>query len=88
MARLLRNVVQRNRILSNNQLAAIVQDFYGYALDEENKLWLGLGRIPEEVRARRAEHFGNVAFIAGPCCASTNSPDSLTRRAEASSRWP
>ncbi len=48
-------------MLSDDQLAAIVQDFYGYVLDQENKLRLRHGRIPEEVRARRAEHFNTVA---------------------------
>lgn len=38
-----------------------MQDFYGYVLDRENKLRLRLGRIPEEVRVRRAEHFRGVA---------------------------
>jgi integrase len=48
-------------MLTDDQLAAIVQDFYGYVLDQENKLRLKLGRIPEAVRARRAEHFRDVA---------------------------
>jgi integrase len=48
-------------MLTDDQLAAIVQDFYGYVLEEENKLRLRFGRIPEEVRARRAEHFSTVA---------------------------
>lgn len=52
---------RRGPMLSDEQLAAIVQDFYGYVLDQENKLRLKLGRIPEEVRARRAEHFLVVA---------------------------
>lgn len=50
-----------NPMLSDDQLAAIVQDFYGYVLDQENKLRLKLGRIPEEVRVKRAEHFRGVA---------------------------
>ena len=52
---------RHNPMLSDDELAAIVQDFYGYVLDEENKLRLRFGRIPEEVRARRAEHFRQVA---------------------------
>lgn len=52
---------RRGPMLSDDQLAAIVQDFYGYVLEQENKLRLKLGRIPEEVRARRAEHFRVVA---------------------------
>ncbi|KRE14320.1 hypothetical protein ASE66_13105 [Bosea sp. Root483D1] len=48
-------------MLSDDQLAAIVQDFYGYVLEQENKLRLRHGRIPEEVRVRRAEHFSTVA---------------------------
>lgn len=52
---------RRDPMLSDDQLAAIVQDFYGYVLDQENKLRLRLGRIPEEVRVKRAEHFRGVA---------------------------
>lgn len=52
---------RHNPMLSDDQLAAIVQDFYGHVLGEENKLRLRLGRIPEEVRASRAEHFGQIA---------------------------
>lgn len=52
---------RRDPMLSDDQLAAIVQDFYGYVLDQENKLRLRLGRIPEEIRAKRAEHFRDVA---------------------------
>jgi hypothetical protein len=52
---------RRDPMLSDDQLAVIVQDFYGYVLDQENKLRLRLGRIPEEVRAKRAEHFRGVA---------------------------
>lgn len=52
---------RRDPMLSDDQLAAIVQDFYGYVLDQENKLRLRLGRIPDEVRVKRAEHFRGVA---------------------------
>ncbi|TCR62222.1 hypothetical protein EV560_111210 [Bosea sp. BK604] len=48
-------------MLTDDQLAAIVQDFYSYVLDLENKLRLRLGRNPEVVRARRAKHFRGVA---------------------------
>ncbi|WP_248311413.1 site-specific integrase [Bosea sp. ASV33] len=50
-----------NPMLTDDQLAAIVQDFYAHVLAEENKLRLRLGRIPEEVRTSRAEHFGQIA---------------------------
>lgn len=48
-------------MLSDDQLAPIVQDFYAYVLDQENRLRLRLGAIPEEVRLQRAEFFKKVA---------------------------
>jgi hypothetical protein len=48
-------------MLSDDQLAPIVQDFYAYVLDQENRLRLQLGAIPEEARLRRAEFFKRVA---------------------------
>lgn len=52
---------RRNPMLTDDQLAAIVQDFNDQVLNDENKLRLRLGRIPEEVRVRRAAYYQNVA---------------------------
>jgi hypothetical protein len=48
-------------MLSDDQLAPIVQEFYAYVLDRENRLRLRLGAIPGEARLNRAEFFKKVA---------------------------
>ncbi len=51
-------------MLSDDQLALIVQDFYAYVLDQENRTRLRLGAIPEDARLRRAEFYKKVALQA------------------------
>jgi len=48
-------------MLKDDQLAAIVQDFYGYVLAQENRLRLRSAPISEEIRANRAAWFKTVA---------------------------
>jgi hypothetical protein len=51
-------------MLSNDQLVPIVQDFYAYVLDQENRTRLRPGAIPEEARLRCAEFFKRVEVVA------------------------
>lgn len=41
-------------MLTQDQFARLVQDFYAYVLDLENEVRLNGGYIPEEARGRRA----------------------------------
>jgi hypothetical protein len=45
-------IESRRHMLSDDQLALIVQDFYAYALDQENRTRLRLGAIREEARLK------------------------------------
>lgn len=51
---------RRNPMLTDGQLAAIVQDFYGHILEQENRLRLR-SPISEETRTNRAAYFKTVA---------------------------
>jgi len=62
---------RRNFMLKDDQLAAIVQDFYGYVLDQENRLRLR-APISEETRANRAAWFKTVAERAKSDLAKNN----------------
>jgi integrase len=48
-------------MLTDDQLARLVQDFYAHVLDRENQVRLTRGLIPEEVRAQRSAYYATVA---------------------------
>jgi hypothetical protein len=50
---------RRHTMLSDDQLAPIVQDFYAYVLDRENRSRLRLGAIPEEARLKAPARAGD-----------------------------
>lgn len=52
---------RRAPMLSDDQLAAIVQDFYGYVLEREGRFRLQIGPMPPETRAMRAKSFHELA---------------------------
>lgn len=61
-----------NPMLTDDQLAEIVQDFYAHVLEQENRLRLRSSPIPEEVRAKRAAWFKEVAERARSDLATNN----------------
>lgn len=63
---------RRNPMLNDGQLAAIVQDFYGQILGEENRLRLRSSPISEEMRVNRAAWFKKVAERARSDLATNN----------------
>lgn len=63
---------RHNPMLNDDQLAAIVQDFYGHVLGQENRLRLRSAPISEELRANRAAYFKTVADRARSDLATNN----------------
>ncbi|WP_186419910.1 DUF6538 domain-containing protein [Bosea sp. CS1GBMeth4] len=52
---------RRDPMLSDDQLAAIVQDYYNYVLEGEGRFRLQTGPMPPETRAMRAKFFHELA---------------------------
>lgn len=69
------NESRLNPMLTTDQLAVIVRDFYDYVLDQENRLRFRLGPIPEEARLKRAEFYRQVADQTRTALASNNFDD-------------
>lgn len=54
-------IARQDPMLTTDQLAKLVQDFYNSTLDRENQGRLLNGSMPEEIREMRALYWGNVA---------------------------
>lgn len=52
---------RHNPMLTDDQLAAIVQDYYNYVLEREGRFRLQSGPMPPETRAMRAKFFHELA---------------------------
>ncbi len=53
--------LRRDEMLTTNQIAEVVQDFYGYFLERDTKLRLASGPLSPELRQKRIAYWQSVA---------------------------